>query len=40
MDTFTNEKGESIQAQSFNSLFLMADSGARGSTQQLKQLQG
>ena len=40
MDTFTNEKGDTLQAQSFNSLFLMADSGARGSTQQLKQLAG
>ncbi len=39
-DTFTNEKGEEIKAPSFNSLFMMADSGARGSTTQMRQLAG
>ncbi len=32
------EGEEEIKAPSFNSLFMMADSGARGSTQQIKQL--
>ncbi len=35
---FSNDKGEKITAPSFNSLFMMADSGARGSTTQIKQL--
>jgi DNA-directed RNA polymerase subunit beta' len=39
-DTFTNEKGDEIKAPSFNSLFMMADSGARGSTTQMRQLAG
>ncbi len=39
-DTFTNEKGETEKAPSFNSIFMMSDSGARGSTQQIKQLSG
>jgi len=39
-DSFTNEKGDSLTAPSFNSLFMMADSGARGSTAQMKQLAG
>jgi len=39
--SFTSEsKGDSIKAPSFNSLFMMADSGARGSTQQIRQLGG
>jgi DNA-directed RNA polymerase subunit beta' len=37
---FKNEKGEKLSAPSFNSLFMMADSGARGSTQQMRQLAG
>ncbi len=37
-DTFTNEKGDSLDAPSFNSLFMMADSGARGSSAQIRQL--
>ncbi|MFT6068617.1 MAG: DNA-directed RNA polymerase subunit beta' [Bacteriovoracaceae bacterium] len=41
-DTFTSDvKGEEeIKAPSFNSLFMMADSGARGSTTQMRQLAG
>lgn len=35
-----NQKGESVQIQSFNSLYMMADSGARGSKQQMRQLAG
>lgn len=37
---FTNDKGETVTAPSFNSLFMMADSGARGSTAQMRQLAG
>ena len=39
-DTFTNDKGETEQAPSFNSIFMMANSGARGSTTQMRQLAG
>ena len=40
-DVFTDEKGEnSVKAPSFNALFMMADSGARGSTTQMRQLAG
>jgi DNA-directed RNA polymerase subunit beta' len=39
-DKFIGNKGESVTAPSFNSLFMMADSGARGSTAQMKQLAG
>ncbi|MFH1262307.1 MAG: DNA-directed RNA polymerase subunit beta' [Pseudomonadota bacterium] len=35
-----NEKGEKLQGPSFNPIFMMADSGARGSAQQLRQLAG
>jgi DNA-directed RNA polymerase subunit beta' len=39
--TFTSEDGkESMTAPSFNSLYMMANSGARGSTQQIRQLGG
>jgi len=38
--TATNQKGEQISIQSFNSLYMMADSGARGSKQQMRQLAG
>ncbi|MCB0320426.1 MAG: DNA-directed RNA polymerase subunit beta', partial [Bdellovibrionales bacterium] len=38
---FTSEDGtEKRPAASFNSIFIMADSGARGSTQQIRQLGG
>jgi len=39
-DSFSNEKGDKLSAPSFNSLFMMADSGARGSTAQMRQLAG
>ncbi len=40
-DTFTSEdEKETTKAPSFNSLYMMADSGARGSTQQMRQLGG
>ncbi len=39
-DKFENDDGESIMAPSFNSIFMMADSGARGSTAQIRQLAG
>jgi len=37
LDPDTNEK---VRVPSFNSIFMMADSGARGSTQQIRQLAG
>ncbi len=40
VQTFENDKNEKIDAPSFNALFMMADSGARGSTAQMKQLAG
>lgn len=39
-ENFTNEKGESVRDASFNSIFVMADSGARGSAAQIRQLAG
>jgi len=39
-DTFVNEKGDEEKAPSFNAIFMMADSGARGSTTQMRQLAG
>ena len=39
-DTFVNEKSEEEKAPSFNAIFMMADSGARGSTNQMRQLAG
>ncbi len=40
-EEFVNpENGEKIQAPSFNSIYVMADSGARGSAQQIRQLAG
>jgi DNA-directed RNA polymerase subunit beta' len=35
-----NEKGEEVTIPSFNSIFMMADSGARGSKTQMRQLAG
>lgn len=35
-----NAKGETIQQDSFNSIYMMADSGARGSATQIRQLAG
>ncbi len=36
----TNYKGEDVEVASSNSIFMMADSGARGSQQQIRQLAG
>jgi DNA-directed RNA polymerase subunit beta' len=36
----TNAKGEKVQQKSFNSIYMMADSGARGSAAQIRQLAG
>ena len=35
-----NDKGEKVTQASFNSIFMMADSGARGSAAQIRQLAG
>ena len=39
-DKVKNAKGEQIEQKSMNSLFIMADSGARGSAAQIRQLAG
>ena len=39
-ETITDEKGHKITMPSFNPIFMMADSGARGSAQQIRQLAG
>jgi DNA-directed RNA polymerase subunit beta' len=39
-EEITNEEGKKEKIASFNSIFMMADSGARGSAQQLRQLAG
>ena len=39
-ETVENRAGEAKQVPSFNAIFMMADSGARGSTQQMRQLAG
>lgn len=39
-ETVLNAKGESVSQSSFNSIFMMADSGARGSAAQIRQLAG
>ncbi|QTL36773.1 DNA-directed RNA polymerase subunit beta' [Pseudoalteromonas viridis] len=39
-DTVVNAKGEEEEQDSFNSVFMMADSGARGSAAQIRQLAG
>jgi len=39
-ESFKNEDGEERRMPSFNPIFIMADSGARGSRQQIKQLAG
>ena len=39
-DTILNAEGEEIQQQSMNSIYMMADSGARGSAAQIRQLAG
>ena len=39
-ETVTNRAGEQEQQDSFNSIYMMADSGARGSAAQIRQLAG
>ncbi len=39
-ETVQNAQGESITQESFNSIYIMADSGARGSAAQIRQLAG
>jgi len=39
-DIVTNADGEKTRVPSFNSIYMMADSGARGSAQQIRQLAG
>lgn len=38
--TVINAKGEEVKQESFNSIYMMADSGARGSAAQIRQLAG
>ncbi len=40
VDYFRNKENELVEAPSFNSIFIMADSGARGSRDQIRQLAG
>jgi len=40
IDSVTNAKGEVVEQDSFNSIYMMADSGARGSAAQIRQLAG
>ena len=37
---FTLQNGSKVESESFNSIFIMADSGARGSAAQIRQLAG
>ncbi|MBN8554043.1 MAG: DNA-directed RNA polymerase subunit beta' [Deltaproteobacteria bacterium] len=37
---FADRNGENVKSKSFNTIFMMADSGARGSNQQIRQLAG
>ena len=39
-ETVINRAGEEVQQDSFNSIYMMADSGARGSAAQIRQLAG
>ena len=39
-EVVTNAKGEKVEQKSMNSIFIMADSGARGSQAQIRQLAG
>ncbi len=39
-DEVTDSKGNLVKQESFNSVYMMADSGARGSAAQIKQLSG
>ena len=39
-ETVTNREGKQVKQESFNSIYMMADSGARGSAAQIRQLAG
>src|SRR6185369_3091089 len=39
-DTITDPDGKEVKVPSFNAIHMMADSGARGSAQQIRQLAG
>ncbi|MCO4812226.1 MAG: DNA-directed RNA polymerase subunit beta' [Gammaproteobacteria bacterium] len=39
-ETVKNAKGKDVEQESFNSIYMMADSGARGSAAQIRQLAG
>src|SRR5690606_7414023 len=39
-DTVIDKNGKQVEQQSFNSIYIMADSGARGSAAQIRQLAG
>jgi len=39
-DTVVDAKGDEVEQESFNSIYMMADSGARGSAAQIRQLAG
>ncbi len=39
-NVFEDRKGEPVKSKSFNTIFMMADSGARGSNAQIRQLAG
>ena len=39
-ETVTDSKGKKVEQESFNSIYMMADSGARGSAAQIRQLAG
>ncbi|MGB5688763.1 MAG: DNA-directed RNA polymerase subunit beta' [Woeseiaceae bacterium] len=39
-ETVTDAKGKKVEQESFNSIYMMADSGARGSAAQIRQLAG
>jgi len=39
-DEVTNAEGKAVRQESFNSIYMMADSGARGSAAQIRQLAG
>jgi len=39
-DMVQDSKGQQVRQESFNSIYIMADSGARGSAQQIRQLAG
>ncbi|MCD6187976.1 MAG: DNA-directed RNA polymerase subunit beta' [Desulfuromusa sp.] len=39
-EKITSESGEEVEVSSFNAIHMMADSGARGSAQQIRQLAG